>query len=291
MLQSRETLGLLLGCLGVVVFGGSLPFTRLAVIDLDPTFVTAARPAFAGLVAAAVLLVLRRPVPDRAALLRIGVASLCLVFGFPGLTNFAMRLVPVSHGGVILGILPLATAACGALLLRERPSPAFWTSAVVGAGVVVVFALRDAAGGLGAGDFLIFTAVAVCAFGYAVSGGLSRRMPGWEVISWALVVALPLSLPLTLWTWPADMAAVSAPSWIGLAYITLMSQYLGFFAWNAGLALGGVARVSQVQLLQPFITLSIAATLNREQVALATWGFALAVVLVVLAGRRAAVRR
>jgi drug/metabolite transporter (DMT)-like permease len=289
--QHRASLGLLLGFVGVAIFAGSLPATRLAVAGLEPVFVTAARPALAGILAGLVLLLLRRSMPPKAMLGRLALIALCLVFGFPGLTNFAMRHVGAAHGGVIIGILPLATAVCGALLLHERPAPAFWLSAVVGAGLVTAFALRGGGDGIGLGDVLIFAAVAICAVGYAVSGDLSRRMPGWEVVSWALVLSLPVSLPLTIATWPDTIADVPAASWIGLAYITLMSQYIGFFAWNTGLALGGVALVSQTQLLQPFLTLAIAAIVTREEIDLATWGFAGAVVCVVLAGRRAARRR
>jgi drug/metabolite transporter (DMT)-like permease len=287
----HASLGLLLGFVGVAIFAGSLPATHVAVAGLEPLFVTAARPALAGLMAGLVLLLLRRPVPEPAVLGRLAVIALCLVFGFPGLTNFAMRHVGAGHGGVIIGVLPLATAVCGAILLGERPGLGFWASAVAGGALVTAFALRSGGEGIGIGDLLVIAAVVICAVGYAVSGALSRRMPGWEVISWALVLSLPVSLPLTLATWPAAMADVPVSSWLGLAYITVMSQYLGFFAWNTGLALGGVALVSQTQLLQPFLTLAIAATITGEEIDGVTWGFALAVVAVVLAGRRAARRR
>lgn len=289
--MSRETLGLLLGFIGVVVFGGTLPFTRLAVQGLDPWLVTAGRAAFAGALAGAVLLVLRRRVPGRDALQRLGLVSLCLVGGFPAFTGLAMAHVEASHGGVVLGILPLATAATSALIAGERPSLGFWAAALAGAALVVAFALRDGAGSLSGGDALLVGAIASAALGYTLSGKLAREMSGWEVISWALVLALPVTVPLTFLLWPADPAFVPAASWWGFLYVTLMSQYLGFFAWNAGLALGGVARVSQVQLLQTFVTLGIAAVLNGERVDALTWAVSIGVVLLVLISRWTRIRR
>jgi drug/metabolite transporter (DMT)-like permease len=207
------------------------------------------------------------------------------------LVAIALQTVPASHGGVVLGIMPLTTALVGTLMAGERPSPAFWAAAVVGAGLVVGFALHEGAGGLEAGDLLLFVAVLASSLGYVISAQLAARgYAGWEVISWVVIVALPVTVPLSLWLAPTDPAAVPGWSWVGFAYVTLMSQYLGFFAWNAGLALGGIARVSQVQLLQTFVTLIVAAILNGERVGVGTWLVAGAVVLVVLIGRQTAIR-
>jgi drug/metabolite transporter (DMT)-like permease len=289
---SRETVGLLLGFIGVVLFGGSLPFTRLAMQSLDPWFVTAARAALAGLLAGTVLLVLRRPLPDRATLARLAIVSLCLVAGFPGFTALALLSVGASHGGVVLGIMPLATALAAVALAGERPAPRFWLAAIVGAALVTGFALREGAGRLSPGDLLLAGAVVSAALGYALSGQLTRDLKsGWEVISWALVLALPVSAPLALVLAPAEPSSVSLASWIGLGYVAVLSQYVGFFAWNAGLAVGGIARVSQVQLLQTFVTLVLAATLNGERVDAVTWLVAALVVALVLIGRKAVIRR
>jgi drug/metabolite transporter (DMT)-like permease len=285
---ARETLGLLLGLLAVVVFGGTLPFTRLAVEGLDPWFVTAARAALAGILAGAVLLVTRRRRPDATTLKRLVIVSVCLVAAFPGFTALAMQRVGAAHGGVMLGLLPLATALFGAWLAGERPGRRFWTAAVAGAAVVVAFALREGAGGLQLGDVLLAAAVLGAGFGYALSGQLTRALKGWEVISWALVIALPVAFPLMILLAPRNASVVPHASWTGLAYVTLLSQYVGFFAWNAGLALGGIALVSQVQLLQPFVTLFIAAALNAERVDTLTWGAAAVVVALVVAGRKGA---
>ena len=283
---SRETLGLIIGTIGVIIFGVTLPMTRIAVVSLDPWFVTMGRAALAGLVALCVLVVLKRSVPTRSELMRLGVAAVFVIVGFPGFTGFAMRLVPASHGGVVLGILPLAVALFGAIAARERPSFGFWLSALAGAALVIGFSLRDGEGGFGLGDILLLGAVLSAASGYTVLAGLTKSRPGWEVISWTVVISLPVTLPFAFLTAPSDLFAVPLPHWGAFLYLGLMSQYVGFFFWNTGLAMGGQARVSQTQLLQTFVTLAFAAWVNGEQVDLLTWIFAVAVVGVVLIGRR-----
>ena len=283
---SRETLGLIIGTIGVIIFGVTLPMTRIAVVSLDPWFVTMGRAALAGLVALCVLVVLKRTVPTRSELMRLGVAAVFVIVGFPGFTGFAMRLVPASHGGVVLGILPLVVALFGAIAARERPSFGFWLSALAGAALVIGFSLRDGEGGFGLGDVLLLGAVLSAASGYTVLAGLTKSRPGWEVISWTVVISLPVTLPFAVLTAPSDLFAVPLPHWGAFLYLGLMSQYVGFFFWNTGLAMGGQARVSQTQLLQTFVTLAFAAWVNGEQVDLLTWIFAVAVVGVVLIGRR-----
>jgi drug/metabolite transporter (DMT)-like permease len=287
---SRETLGLLLGLLGVAIFGGTLPATRLAVADLAPWFVTFGRAAIAGAMAVAVLVVARRSLPSRAMLPDMVIASVCVVIGFPGLIGLAMQTVPSAHGGVVLGVLPLATAIFGAVFTGERPSRAYWICGIIGAVLVVTFAIRDSDMSLSLGDAYLFVAVAVAALGYVFSARLSRHMPGWEVISWLCVIALPITAPAALLLMPGDLSVVRASAWAGFAYAAVMSQYIGFFPWNAGMALGGVARVSQVQLLQTFFTLAIAWLVLGERIDVMTIVFAVAVVGVVLVGRRTAIR-
>jgi drug/metabolite transporter (DMT)-like permease len=293
MPAERERLGLLLGALGVTVFGATLPATRLAAPELGFGFLTAGRAAGAGLIALAVLAALRRPLPDRATFGLLMLVSLCLVWGFPLFSAYAMTQTSSAHGGVVLAILPLATALAGALLNGERPSARFWAFAVLGAALVFAFTLRGAGGsgaGLGPGDLALLASVASAATGYALSARVGRNMKGWETISWAVVLSLPISLPAAFILAPPEPAAVSAASWTAFAYVTIMSQYVGFFAWNAGLALGGVARVSQIQLLQTFVTLGVAALLLSEPIDAQTLSFALAVVAVVALGRTAPVR-
>jgi drug/metabolite transporter (DMT)-like permease len=288
---SRETLGLILGTIGVVIFGVTLPMTRLAVLSLDPLFVTSGRAVLAGLVAAVVLAVLRKRPPQGRDFITLLIGAAFTIVGFPGFTGFAMRLVPASHGGVVLGILPLVVALFGALMAGDRPSRGFWVSAVIGAILVIGFSLRDGGGQVGAGDFLLVGSVVSAAAGYTAFARLTRDRPGWEVVSWAVVIGLPLTVPVAIFTAPLVPTAVPLEHWLAFAYLGLMSQYIGFFFWNTGLAMGGQARVSQTQLLQTFVTLGCAALLNGETVDGLTWGFAVAVVAVVLIGRKARIAR
>jgi drug/metabolite transporter (DMT)-like permease len=284
--SSRERLGLFLGFVGMVIFGGTLPATRLAVSAIDPIPLTALRTAIAGLCSLALLLVLRRPLPPRALWPQLVIAMLCVSILFPLFMAFGMQTVDASHGGVVLGVLPIATALVAVAITHERPRPLFWIASLAGAVLVIAFALRQGGGAMSSGDLLLFAAVAVSAIGYAFSGRLTSSMPGWEVISWVLVIALPISIPAALLTMPADIAQLPASPLLGLLYVTLFSQWIGFFAWNAGLAMGGIARVSQVQLLQPFVTFGLAAAFNGETITWQIVAFAAAVVATVAISTR-----
>src|ERR1700742_5388135 len=191
---SRERLGLILGFVGMAIFGGTLPATRIAVSAIDPLALTALRTAIAGLCSLALVIVLRRPFPPRRLWFQLAVASICVVILFPFLMALAVQTVDASHGGVVLGILPIATAFVAVLITHERPKPLFWIASIFGAALVVAFALRQGGGALSSGDLLLFAAVAVSAIGYAFSGRLTAQMPGWEVISWALVIGFPVFL-------------------------------------------------------------------------------------------------
>lgn len=284
---SRQTLGMGLGFIGITIFGGTLPATRLAVEGLDPFFITTGRAAASGLLSAALLLMLRRRWPSMRQIRTMLICIVTLVLGFPGLMALAMLTVPASHGGVVLGILPLTTAAAASVILGERPSLRFWLLAGLGTTVVVVFALRDSGGEIAIGDVYLFLAAISTSIGYVFSADLSHEMPGWEVISWILVLALPLTLPLAIWLWPTNPGAVSTAAWVAFAYVSVFSMFVGFFAWNAGLVMGGVARVSQVQLLQTFVTLGLSAVINGEHVGPSTIAVAALVVAIVAAGRNA----
>ena len=283
---SRERLGLLLGFVGMAIFGGTLPATRIAVSAIDPIALTSLRTAIAGLCSLALLLVLRRPLPPRALWPQLVIAMLCVGILFPFLMALAVQTVDASHGGVVLGILPIATALVAVAITHERPRPLFWIASVAGAALVIAFALRQGGGALSSGDLLLFAAVAVAAVGYAFSGRLTSQMPGWEVISWVLVIALPVSLPAAALTIPADITHIAIKPWLALLYVALFSQWIGFFAWNAGMAMGGIARVSQVQLLQPFVTFVLAAFFNDETITLQIVLFAAAVVATVAISTR-----
>ena len=284
--SSRERLGLLLGFVGMVIFGGTLPATRIAVAEIDPIALTSLRTAIAGLCSLVLLLVLRRPLPPRALWPQLVIAMLCVAVLFPLLMSLGMQRVDASHGGVVLGVLPIATALVAVAITHERPQPLFWIASFAGAAIVTAFALRQGGGTLSAGDLLLFAAVAVAAIGYAFSGKLTAEMPGWEVISWVLVAALPISLPAAALTMPPDLVGIPLKPWLALLYVALFSQWIGFFAWNAGMAIGGIARVSQVQLVQPFVTFALAALFNDETITLQILLFAAAVVVTVAISTR-----
>src|SRR5215213_6464255 len=234
----------------------------------------------------ALLIVLRRKLPPRALWPQLVITMLCVAFLFPLLMSLGMQRVDASHGGVVLGVLPIATALVAVAITHERPRPLFWVASVAGAALVIAFALRQGGGTLAAGDLFLFASVAVAAIGYAFSGRLTSQMPGWEVISWVLVIALPLSIPAAALTMPAGITHIALKPWLGLLYVALFSQWIGFFAWNAGLAMGGIARVSQIQLLQPFVTFALAAFFNDETITLQILLFATAVVVTVAISTR-----
>ncbi len=286
---------MLFGLIGVLIFSATLPMTRLAVVDLHPVFIGIGRAALAG-IAAALLLALRRPAwPTRRQWRLLLETSLGVVVGFPVFSSIAMKNMPASHGAIIIGLLPLATAIAAVLLARERPSPGFWLCAFLGTSLVTIYALSEG-GGLDWDDAALLMAVALGALGYARGGLLSRDMDGDLVISWALVMVLPLSVAVTAWSlldgWAAfgPLADVKLASWLGFLYVSLFSMWIGFFFWYRGLAAGGVSRVGQMQLLQPFLSVLIAALMLGEALGWKTLGFAAAVIATVAVGRRMQVR-
>jgi drug/metabolite transporter (DMT)-like permease len=286
----REWLGYGLGFVGVVIFGATLPMTRFALRSFDVLTVTVGRAALAGIVAAVLVAALRRRPPMRH-LGTLAKIAVMVTVAFPGCMALAMTTVPASHGGVVLGILPLATALAAAWVAGETPSRTFWLYALAGAAIVTGFALRSGPGGLDPGDLWLLCAGAAASLGYALSGRLAREMPGWEVISWVLVVSLPAMLLAMIPLAPRIPWDAPAADWAAFLYLGLMSQFMGFFFWNAGLALGGVARVGQIQLLQTFVTLAISAAILGETLDAVTILAALAVALVVFLGRKAPVGR
>ncbi len=264
--MDKSASGWVNGFIGVVIFAGSLPATRVAVMDFDPTFLTCARASIAALLGLALLLALRQPRPAWRNVPALGVVALGVVVGFPLLTALALRHVSSAHSIVFLGLLPLCTAVFAVLRGGERPRPTFWLFSVLGSAFVAGYA---ALGGIEAslrGDVLMLAAIVVCGLGYAEGARLSRRLGGWQVISWALALLLPVMLPVALFTMPASFVHVGAPAWLGLAYVSLFSMLIGFVFWYRGLAQGGIAAVGQLQLLQPFLGLGLAALLLGETV-------------------------
>lgn len=258
--------GWLSGFIGVLIFSGSLPATRVAVMDFNPTFLTAARAAIAGLLAIAMLLLFREKRPGRGDLMSLIVVALGVVVGFPLLTALALRHVTSAHSIIFVGLLPLATAIFGVLRGGDRPRPAFWLFSCLGSALVAGFALAQGVTASPVGDGLMLGAIIVCGLGYAEGAKLSRKLGGWQVICWALALSLPVMLALSFLTLPPSFAAIGSSAWIGLAYVSLFSMLIGFVFWYRGLAQGGIAAVGQLQLLQPFFGLALAASLLHEQV-------------------------
>ncbi len=291
----EERRGLWLGFLGVAIFALTLPMTRLAVGTpeaplLSGVFIALGRAVVAAALSAVFLLATRAPLPRREDWWPLAITSGGVVFGFPLFTSVAMRHVEAVHASVIVGVLPLATALVGALLHRQRPSAGFWLCAALGSALVVAYALLHAGQGvrLHAADALLLAAMACAAIGYGYGARLSQRMRAEHVICWALVMALPLTLPLAWWSRP--VAPMPASAWWGFGYVAVFSMWIGFFAWYRGLALGGTVRVSQVQLVQPFLSMLFAVPLLGERLDAVTIAFALAVIATVFMGKRMPVR-
>lgn len=285
-IQASASAGWFNGFLGVLIFSGSLPATRVAVMEFDPVFLTVARAAIAGLLALVVLLLTRQKRPTLAQLQPLVIVALGVVVGFPLLTALALQHVTSAHSIVFIGLLPLATALFGVLRGGERPRPIFWLFSVTGSLLVAGFALSQDLSASLAGDLLMLAAVLVCGLGYAEGATLSRKLGGWQVICWALLISLPFMLLLSLLTMPASFANISPPAWIGLAYVSLFSMLIGFVFWYRGLAQGGIAAVGQLQLLQPFFGLALAASLLHEPVSLLMVGVTVAVILCVAGSKR-----
>jgi drug/metabolite transporter (DMT)-like permease len=281
-----RTGGWINGFLGVLIFSGSLPATRVAVANFDPLFLTVARAAIAGILALCLLLAFREKRPARADLVSLLVVSLGVVIGFPLFTAFALKHITSAHSTVFIGLLPLATAVFGVLRGGERPRPVFWLFSCLGSAIVAGFALMREDAASSVGDLLMLAAVIVCGLGYAEGGRLSRKLGGWQVISWALVLSLPIMLVLSLVVMPPSFPDAASTSWIGLAYVSLFSMLIGFIFWYRGLALGGIAAVGQLQLLQPFFSLALAAVLLHEKVSLSMFAVTLAVVACVAGAKK-----
>jgi drug/metabolite transporter (DMT)-like permease len=284
--RSRERHAFVLGLFGVVIFGLTLPATRVAVAEFSPWFVTAGRALVAAGLATLTLLWARPQPPGRRDLPRLAFFSLCSIIGFPLLMTIAMQYAPASHGAVVLAVLPLLTAMAGVVVAGERPSLGFWACGVAGTGAVFVYALLAGAGSsdVHGADLLLAGAALSAAMAYALGGEMATRVGGWEVISWGLVFSSPVMLVLfLLFAGPINWGA-SPEAWTGFLYVSAFSQFLGFFAWNRSLAMGGIARISQMQLLQPFVALAAAALLLGEAIGVLEIGFAVLVVALVALG-------
>jgi drug/metabolite transporter (DMT)-like permease len=288
----HEVRGLWLGLLGVVIFAMTTPMTRLAVgpvsdPQLTPFFVTAGRAAVAALLSIAYLRFTGAPVLARRHWPALAVCAAGTVVGFPLFLALALRQVDAMHAAVVNGVLPLGTAIAAALYFRQRPSNAFWLCAVLGCALVLGFAIHQGGGRWQAADGLLLLSVACASIGYVAGARISSQVPAEQVICWVLVASLPLTAPAMWVSWP-DLATqpVRWSAWGGFAYVTVFSMWLGFFAWYRGLALGGTVRVSQVQLVQPFLALLFAVPVLGERLDTTTVLFSLAVVATVFIGKK-----
>lgn len=292
MKMKDETLGMWLGVLGVAFFAVTLPMTRLATgtqeaPQLSPWFLTLGRAALAGLLSVIFLLATRSPLPQRHQWKPLGMAMLGNAIGFPLLLAYALRIVSASHAAVVTALLPLVTAACAAWVLHQRARLGFWLCALAGSALVIVFSLLRAGEqqfGFAWGDLLLVGAVFAASLGYIYGAQITPALGAERVICWVCVMALPVTLPGALWLWPQHPVATS--SWLGFVYVGVFSMWVGFFAWYRGLAMGGALRVSQAQLLQPFLSILAAVPLLGEPIDFVTLGFAAGVVATVVAGKK-----
>jgi drug/metabolite transporter (DMT)-like permease len=288
--NSSADVGLMYGFLGVLGFSLTLPATRVAVLDLDPIWVGLGRGFVAAILAAIALSFTHQKRPTFHQWHGLAVVALGVVLGFPLLSAWAMQRLPAAHGAVVLGLLPLATAIAGVIRAGDRPSRKFWIASSIGSLAVIGFGIFSGAGQLQSADFALLIAVIVAALGYAEGGRLAKTLGGWQVISWALVLAAPLELPMLIHASQQGIAA-SPAAWLGFVYLSVVSQFVAFFAWYHGLAKGGVARVGQIQLLQPFLTLVACFFLLGETITPITVGAACVVVASVAVGRRSPIKQ
>ncbi|WP_236194384.1 DMT family transporter [Pseudomonas glycinae] len=282
----EKTSGWINGFIGVVIFSGSLPATRLAVLEFDPVFITVIRATIAGALALCLLWLFRERRPGQDQWLSLLIVALGVVVGFPLLTALALQYVTSAHSIVFVGLLPLATAIFGVLRGGERPRPVFWIFSVLGSSLVVGFAISQGLTASPTGDLLMLAAILACGLGYAEGAKLSRTLGGWQVICWALVLSLPVMAVLSVWLAPASFSGISVSAWLCLAYVSLFSMLIGFVFWYRGLAQGGIAAVGQLQLLQPFFGLALAATLLHEHVSVGMLVVTLGVILCVAGAKK-----
>jgi len=288
---NKETKGMLIGFIGILIFSLTLPVSKIAVLSFSPYFIAFGRAALAGTVALAYLIYKKEALPSKIDFGKFIVISLGVVFGFPIFTTVAMTQGSSSHGAVILGMMPLATTVIGVIRFKERPSLGFWLVSLLGAALVVIYALLKNDGSFTYIDGLLVLGGICACIGYVEGGELSRKMNPRAVISWALVISLPLNIVLSYLTFNSDYLEAGTIPWISFVYLSLFPMFIGFFFWYEGLAIGGIARVSQVQLIQPFCTLFAASILLGDLITVLNLVFAVLVVSTVILGKSMLVKR
>ncbi|MDR0264226.1 MAG: DMT family transporter [Sphingobacterium sp.] len=284
--QENTASGWLNGFIGVVLFSGSLPATRMAVLAFDPVFLTLARASIAGLLALLTLVVFKEKRPEKKQLGSLGIVAIGCVVGFPLLSALALQHITSAHSIVFIGILPVSTAVFGIIRGGERPKPIFWLFSALGSLLVIGYALAQGLTASPLGDVLMILSVILCGLGYAEGAKLTKTLGGWQVISWTLVLSLPIMLPLAFIYMPPSFNEVTIDAWGSLAYVSLFSMFIGFVFWYKGLAQGGTATIGQLQLLQPFFGLALAAWLLHEQVSIGMLAVTVGVILCVVGTKK-----
>lgn len=274
------------GIIGVLLFSGSLPATRIAVLDLNPIFLTVSRATIAGLLALGGLIIFKERKPTQKQIIPLFIVAVGVVIGFPLLSALALQYLTSADSLVFLGLLPLATASFGVLRGGERPKPLFWLFSIIGSLFIIGYAIAQGITTSPLGISLMLVAVILCGLGYAEGAKLSKTLGGWQVISWALVLSLPFMIPLVFFYRPSSFANVDIKAWFGLAYVSIFSMFIAFIFWYKGLAQGGIASIGQLQLLQPFLGLAVASIFLNEKVSLNMIGITMAVILCVAGSKK-----
>ncbi|MCP1997040.1 DMT family transporter [Flavobacterium sp. HSC-61S13] len=282
----KQSNGWVNGFIAVVIFSGSMPATKVAVMDFNPIFLTGARGAIAGILALVALLVFKEKRPSSVQLRALLITALGIVLGFPILSAFALQHISSAHSLVFLAMLPLSTAIFGVIRGGERPSKIFWFFSLMGSFLVIGYALSQGIETSPIGDMLMLLAIILCGLGYAEGAKLSKTLGGWQVISWVLVLSLPLTLPLCFFFLPTNFEDIPSTGWFSLFYLGLFSMFIGFIFWYRGLAQGGIAKVGQLQLLQPFFGLALSATLLHEKVSIGMLLVTVGVILCVAGSKK-----
>ncbi|WP_445478342.1 DMT family transporter [Lysinibacillus irui] len=287
--KRKEKIGLLLGVIGVICFSLTLPATSIAVPYFGTTIVGLGRAVIAAIIVAIVLLVRKERLPSARQFKSLMIVSFGAVLGFPLLTSWAMTSLPVSHGAVELALLPLATAGFAIFRAGERPSLKFWLSSVIGAIAVIIYASYLGLGQLHMADLALLAAVLILGLSYAEGGQLSKELGSWQVIAWAILIAAPFFIIPVFFSFTADMLQAPATAWLSLFYLAVVSQFLAYVAWYGGMAMGGIARVSQIQYVQPFLMILFATLFLNESITSFTVVVAMIVVLSVILGKNTSV--
>ncbi|OTG65011.1 DMT family transporter [Acinetobacter silvestris] len=285
--MDKTNLGWINGLMGVVIFAGSMPATRMAVMDFTPEFLTGARAVIAGILGLICLIIFSNIKPNLQQIGSLIIVAIGVVIGFPLFTALALQTISSAHALIFIALLPLSTAIFSVVRTGEKPSLKFWLFALLGSSFVMSFMLFNGQRHRPSiGDLYIILSIIFCGLGYAEGGKLSKELGGWQVICWALVIALPFMLLFSLYYYPVNFDQVKTASLLGLLYVAIFSMLIGFFFWYKGLALGGIAKVGQIQLLQPFIGLSLSALLLGEHVSTAMICVSIAVVICVAMAKK-----